>query len=118
MKLQRLIRIGLALLMSCVLVAPALAKAVECCCGPGAPKKAKSCCSDCKCELRKAAEVEQTPLALPTLVDLEPGLLPIFPAQAIAPSLLPPQIWPPEPEPLCHSPPDRLQPRAPPLFCS
>jgi len=118
MKLQRLIRFGLAVLMSCVFLAPALAKAVECCCGPGAPKKAKSCCSDCKCEVRQASEFEKTPLALPSLVDLDPGLLPIFPEQAISTSVEATQTWPPEPEPLCHSPPDRLQPRAPPLFCS
>lgn len=118
MKRQRLTRIGLALLMSFVLLAPALAKAVECCCGAGLPKKAESCCSDCRCEIRQSVQIEQTPLALPTLVDLDPGLVPVLPESPVAPCEDSFVAWPPEPAALCHSPPDRLQPRAPPLFCS
>lgn len=113
---HRLIRIGLAALLFVVGVAPAVAKAVECCCGPKVEQKVKSCCGGCHCEIQKAPEPVKAPLALLALVDLEPGLPPVLPRIKIEAPEAVFEPWSVSPEPASNSPPDDYHSRAPPLF--
>lgn len=115
---HRLIRIGLAALLFIVVAAPAVAKAIECCCGPQVEQKAKSCCDTCRCEVKQAPEPVKAPLALLPPVDLDPGLSPLLPTlqiERVEPVFEP---WIDFPQPASNSPPEEHHSRAPPLFRS
>lgn len=116
---QRIIRIGLALMLLVVGIAPGFAAAVKCCCGPKEPEiKAKTCCPTCTCELKADTERRGSPEFVWVPSELEPGLVPQLVKLAVHAVLVQPKVLQAIPEPQGHSPPERVLGRAPPLFCS
>lgn len=116
---QRIIRIGLALLLFVVGIVPGFAAAVDCCCGPKAPEiKAKSCCPNCTCELTSSEEPKSAPHFVWSPVELETGMVPALPKQVVVAASVQSEVIETAPEPQSHSPPKRVLGRAPPSFCS
>ena len=116
---QRIIRIGLALMLLVVGIAPGLAAVVKCCCGPAEPAfEAKSCCSKCTCEVKANENPQGPPAFLWVPAEFETGLIPVLPSLEEPVLVIENQLYLPAPTPQAHSPPERVLGRAPPLFCS
>lgn len=116
---HRIIRIGLALMLLVVGIAPGFAAAFECCCGPKEPEiKAKTCCPNCTCELKADTEHKGSTEFVWVPVELEVGLVPQLFKLSVDAFLVQPKAFQAIPEPQGHSPPERVLGRAPPLFCS
>ena len=116
---QRIIRIGLALMLLAVGVAPGFAAVIKCCCRPAEPAfEAKSCCANCTCEVKANEHPKGSPDFLWVPAELESSLIPLLPDLEETILDIESQLFLPAPIAQAHSPPERVLGRAPPLYCS
>lgn len=116
---QRIIRIGLALMLLAVGIAPGFAAVINCCCGPAEPAiEAKSCCSSCTCEIKADHSNWDSPDLVRVPSELETAAFPLPERLSRQVLVVESRLVSAAPQPQAQSPPERVLGRAPPLFCS